>query len=462
MRGCKNMKKLNRFISLSLASIMALSMFATAAFAGDEEDKEDSNTMTAEELAAKKAETATISIPVTYENDGSSEDVSFTVHMRGLTTAEVALSAGYKSDSEKPSLTVNAPETTYYAEDSVVFEETDEEIWVLEKADDPNGAKHANLLAVMDGLDELEFSEPGIYRFFSWETIDDNTLGGKPYGVTVDDSTYLIDALVAQTVVNGEPVNYIAKFITRRVTVTQDPATGAIKTMTNIEKVSRPEDEEHQHGDTENKDYPVEDECCFGYFNTNEASHLIITNTVKNNGYGDLNKEFEYYITIPVTGDNIVLSADTTYDYTITHADGSDPTTGTFKVTEDGELGEDNSFVLKSGDSIDIVGLPTGMIFTVTQVTEDGYTTENTWHATGSSSKEEQKNYDEDPDTARTFDSSEKSSWILSGTNQLDFVNEITNADTGISVDVIPYVLVLVAAACCAVLFVSKKRSTVR
>jgi uncharacterized membrane protein YqhA len=52
---------------------------------------------------------------------------------------------------------------------------------------------------------------------------------------------------------------------------------------------------------------------------------------------------------------------------------------------------------------------------------------------------------------------------IYSESNKIDFYNKRDIVvDTGVTVDVLPYALVMVMALCGGILFVSKKRSSVR
>ncbi|MFD3262212.1 carboxypeptidase regulatory-like domain-containing protein [Paenibacillus lentus] len=96
------------------------------------------------------------------------------------------------------------------------------------------------------------------------------------------------------------------------------------------------------------------------FTNERTVNKLTISNTVMGNG-GDKTKEFEYTVIFEEAG------KDGSYAYT--KSDGETSTPGTFKSGE--------SFTLKHGETLEIVGLPKDLKYTVTQkdYTADEYVT---------------------------------------------------------------------------------------
>ena len=97
-----------------------------------------------------------------------------------------------------------------------------------------------------------------------------------------------------------------------------------------------------------------------GFTNDRTVNKLTISNTVMGNG-GDKTKAFEYTVIFEEAG------KDGSYAYT--KSDGATSTPGTIKSGE--------SFTLKHGETLDILGLPIGLKYTVTEkdYTADEYVT---------------------------------------------------------------------------------------
>ncbi|MCT1398136.1 DUF5979 domain-containing protein [Paenibacillus sp. p3-SID867] len=97
-----------------------------------------------------------------------------------------------------------------------------------------------------------------------------------------------------------------------------------------------------------------------GFTNDRTVNKLTISNTVMGNG-GDKTKAFEYTVIFEEAG------KDGSYAYT--KSDGATSTPGTIKSGE--------SFTLKHGETLDILGLPEGLKYTVTEkdYTADEYVT---------------------------------------------------------------------------------------
>lgn len=98
------------------------------------------------------------------------------------------------------------------------------------------------------------------------------------------------------------------------------------------------------------------------FTNTYSAGTLSVSKTVTGN-LGDKDKYFEFKVTL--TGE-----ADKTYgaSYEVT---GSSNTSNPATI----KIGEETTFQLKHGDTINIANLPYGVGYTVTEATAEGYTT---------------------------------------------------------------------------------------
>jgi hypothetical protein len=183
----------------------------------------------------------------------------------------------------------------------------------------------------------------------------------------------------------------------------------------------------------------------------------------------DTDQDFKYTIDIPVGGTNIDLPVGTKIPFVKYDQDGN-------KVESDDnyvEVGTTKTVTLKDSEYILFEEVPVGMIFKVTETktTEDGntkYSTETQYTSADDNIKQAKaKTADTDNTDNATVGSTQVGSNIYttetkedgSGYNLVSFYNNYEiPANTGVSVDIIPYVLVMMAALCGAGLFVSKKR----
>jgi hypothetical protein len=172
--------------------------------------------------------------------------------------------------------------------------------------------------------------------------------------------------------------------------------------------------------------------------------------------------EFSFKIKIPVGGVALDLKAGTVMNAYIRSENGTDTKitdeNKLIKVAGDQTLALDDagwqSFTLKAGESLVIKGVPVGMIYNLQETNTTGYTVK---YATVNG-RSYLINGDVYKDYAHT-------GWITtdSAGNYTEFVNtKIEVTDTGISVDIIPYVVVVLLAAGCAVLLIARKRRNVR
>ncbi len=165
--------------------------------------------------------------------------------------------------------------------------------------------------------------------------------------------------------------------------------------------------------------------------NTYSAGSLSVSKTVTGN-MGDHSKYFAINVTL--TGE-----AGKTYAASYTVTGGSKLTDGTTdaataSISVDGQS---HTFYLKHGDTLTIHNLPYGVTYEVTEenYTGDGYTTTHAFS-----------------DDAKKIDTA---SDTVTVTN-----NKEATVDTGIVLDSLPYVLLLVLSIGGAVLFLLKRRSS--
>lgn len=153
--------------------------------------------------------------------------------------------------------------------------------------------------------------------------------------------------------------------------------------------------------------------------NTYSAGTLSITKTVTGN-LGDKNKYFEFMVT---------LTGETGKNYGDSYAvsggsNASNPTSI--------KIGEETTFLLKHGDTISIANLPYGVTYTVTETAADGYTTSKTG------------------DTGT----------INAAAQTAAFTNDKTKSDIdmGVSMDSLPYILMLVVVGAAVVVIATRKK----
>jgi hypothetical protein len=194
---------------------------------------------------------------------------------------------------------------------------------------------------------------------------------------------------------------------------------------------------------------------------------LKITNEVTGTA-AEKTLPFNYLLIIPEEGaeDGLTLDPDTTFTATITRRNG-DQDTVTLKISDDG-----TPFTLADGEKLE-VQVPVSMIFTVKQLTgaDEGYTTHHDFILGSSDNYAFTVQGDCDAETNANADVYNHKGEIgqdhvVNGVDEVNQVNyhNVKNlpTDTGITMDVIPYVMVVMAAAALAVLMVIKKRKTDR
>ena len=154
--------------------------------------------------------------------------------------------------------------------------------------------------------------------------------------------------------------------------------------------------------------------------NSYDAGSLKITKEITGN-MADMTKEFTFTVTLtPTDGD----SFNATVQNTTTNTEAKKSTNDAGVVTY--------TFTLSDGENIVIDNIPTGTKYTVSENAEN-YT--------------------------KTVEGEEEGT-ITSDLVQVDYTNELKqNVDTGITMDSVPFVLMLAVCAIAAVMFVMKRRA---
>jgi hypothetical protein len=200
------------------------------------------------------------------------------------------------------------------------------------------------------------------------------------------------------------------------------------------------------------------------FVNVCDSTTLRIEKKVSGNA-GDKTKDFQFYICIPEGGKTLTLTKGSTFNATIYNANQT--VKETKKITVEGNYTDatgleneytftTNNFTLKDGEYMIIDGVPVGMIYFIREEIVDGYTTTIDYTHTGTKSGSGSSQGDT------------KTANMLAG--QLNTtVNEVVyhNAkdaivDSGVSVEILPYVLIVAVALAGCLVLLFKKRRTVR
>jgi hypothetical protein len=317
------------------------------------------------------------------------------------------------------------------------------------------------------------------------------------YWFTMTSTPKVLDSAVGSELYfldDSDPTTYLVKI---NVTVDADGSLIISQVRVYDEENNKIYDDEGVTRDEKGNDVPRQDTVRnVEFMNLTNCTTLIITNHIDGSDIAKTT-EFTYYINIPIGGTTLDLEEDAEIPATIWKYDED---TGelkgqstTLKVSGDkadmlkkDDTPEENVIKLADGEHIDI-DVPEGMIFGVVQedpttgvltthgytVTDDNGNQENTTVVRGEFIKVEDTSkstgcYDisddegNDLDTAYNGDNNEKvhNGQVGVKNNTVDFYNyKGHEIDTGISMDVIPYVMVVMAAAALAVLMISKKKT---
>jgi hypothetical protein len=183
---------------------------------------------------------------------------------------------------------------------------------------------------------------------------------------------------------------------------------------------------------------------------------------------------YTFRILIPVGGDTIELAEGQTISAQICNANGVVIDTENGRTDDKGNViltvkGKDidadmkanaTEFKLKNGEWLQITGVPVSMIYKVEEDTAaiagQGYTVTYNYTEAG-------YNKTDTMGLKKDVDASSVKGTINTNTNEVEFVNtrNMETPNSGISMNVIPYVVILLVAVCGAILLVyNKKRRT--
>jgi hypothetical protein len=194
----------------------------------------------------------------------------------------------------------------------------------------------------------------------------------------------------------------------------------------------------------------------------------------------DKNKDFTFQIKIPEGGDEITLTKGQVMDAYKVKTDSTESKIGTITVagskittTTGWETSDWSTFTLKAGEKLVIKNVPMGMIYWVKEVTDS--TTEETSTTADGQSKTEKFAYEISfatvagtstlPSTATYASGIASDNGVrtakqtsLAGGNIVSIKNTKEKIDTGIVLDVMPYVVVVLIAVAGALLLFSRKK----
>jgi uncharacterized membrane protein len=286
-------------------------------------------------------------------------------------------------------------------------------------------------------LTGVTFDHAGVYRYYITETPPEKV---EPY-ITYDSTKYVVDLYVY--------AESDGTYAPRDMVVTQIKTEGTKTTVS-----EKPQ------------------EICFE--NSINTKTVSITKEVVGEEYSS-DELFDFYIMIPLGGTTIYLSKDSTIQAQIYDKDGAlvndkrSDDDGYVTLAVNGEIANatfdeiqtlGTHFQLKNGETLKVYA-PVTMIYYVEEkdYTSEGYTQTYKYDEEGtkdSTTKTKDGEADTEHDALKTV----VYGTTNTATNQVTFINtrELSTPNTGISVDLIPYVLVAVIAVCGAMLLISEKK----
>jgi pilin isopeptide linkage protein len=221
--------------------------------------------------------------------------------------------------------------------------------------------------------------------------------------------------------------------------------------------------------------YSSKDKKPLVFENSLKTSTLKIQKNVNGSKAVPTNKEYTFWIKIPTGGTSIDLESGLAIDAKKYTPGNESPTGvdsikvgGTMEQEQDTATAKDTtnteesgwcSFTLQDGQYLEITGLPAGMVY---YLFEQDYQSEGfvTYHKTL---------YGDNitPPDVSSFTSDDKGNvandTLKKDKNAVFFLNTADiPSNTGIVLDVMPYVAIVLAAAACAVLFIARKRRITR
>jgi pilin isopeptide linkage protein len=438
------MKKSRKILSMILSAAMACSMFAMPVLAEDD-DTSGSTTTTvsaAESASTIKAEEGSLtSLPFVklLKTNGISimTNTTFTFTMVPDTVAagEKKNNLDYYTgvlpkdadDKEKKTVTntVNANSlnnvATYYKDTTIEGANATNVILGL-KDNSETGIKLEQAFTLSD----IPFDKQGVYRYKVTETAESKSSNKT---ITYDSTVYIVDLYVGlNTDTNKLGVEYA---VSQTQSGTKKPIVFENEMLTSNLKIEKQID----------------------------------------GSQAKTSDEFTFWIKIPEGGDSITLQKDEVIAAKITEAGQPDKTVNTIKVggsmdQEDSEKADYDasrpvangwcSFTLTAGQSLVITGLPATMVYYLYEedYQADGYDTTHIF-------KSDMTTPAKSEITLSGGDLGKQTTVV--GDNYIGFLNtKNSNPGTGIVLDIMPYVVIVLAAAACAVLFIARKRRITR
>jgi hypothetical protein len=300
-----------------------------------------------------------------------------------------------------------------------------------------------NLTAFASGA---KFTNTGVYRYYITETLPTDTDGTPKTSngyITFDDTKYTVDLYVEQ---NSNKEFVVTSYVLHSSKITDDSKPTAV-TFTN--KIS--------------------------------CADVNIYKTVSGNEYVK-DQLYEFYVLIPIKGETITLESNQTYveayiyngnTKVIDQGDGNDEgiartdENGLIKLniagaTIDSDVTEGTTVYLKAGEHLKIAGAPVSMVYKVAEkdYTSQGYTTTVSYEEVGYYAASTTV-ANSDPDTYN--ETREVKGTVNDVTNTVKFLNtRDMTVPGGVSLDFVPYVVILAIAIAGGVLFIVKKRRTAR
>jgi hypothetical protein len=299
-------------------------------------------------------------------------------------------------------------------------------------------------------LTHANFRNTGIYRYYITETAVNNP---EPY-ITYSKDKYIVDLYVF----NGPTVDNKATFEVKGATVYKIVPVKENNVVVDTVSVVKPTD--------------------ITFTNKINTNLLTIKKTVEGEEYTK-DEQFNFWIKIPTGGDTITLEEDTKISAQIYNSNGlvndsrSDEN-GYLELTVNGDKLEDKGqsetyesvtqdgtpFQLKSGEELRIYA-PITMIYYVVEAdySGEGYTQTYTYYESGSKTSTTVGNVTDDDEIVNAKKVVIKGT-VNSDTNTVAYTNSrnITLPDTGINLDVVPYILLTLIAVCGGILFISRKK----
>jgi pilin isopeptide linkage protein len=438
------MKKSRKLLSMILSAAMACSMVAMPVLADDEASDSTTTAVSAAESASTiKADEGSFltSLPFVklLKTNGISimtnTTFTFTMVPDTVATGEQKNNLDYytgvlpndANDEAKKTVTntVNADSlnnvVTYYKDTTIDGANATNVILGL-KEDSATGIKLEQAFTLSD----ITFEKQGVYRYKVTETAEAKSSNKT---ITYDDTVYIVDLYVGLNTKNNTlGVEYA---VSQTQSGTKKPIVFENDMMTSNLKIEKQIDGSQAKTDD----------------------------------------VFTFWIKIPEGGTSIVLEGGTEIAAKITESGKDDQPIHT--ITVGGSMEQETpgnaayvaeksaatgwcSFELKAGQSLEIDGLPATMVYYLYEQNyqADGYDTTHLIKYDNTATEKSDINLSGSDLGEQT---------TVKGGNYVYFLNtKNSNPGTGIVLDIMPYVVIVLAAAACAVLFIARKRRITR